>query len=214
MMKLSLQNLLPAYFAEERKNNSEVWGKLIEFEKGQLVKIVAPSGSGKTSLVHFMYGLRSDYSGDILYDSYSIKNYDPEDFAAHRKNNLSIVLQDMRLLPEQTVFQNLEIKRQLNPFHPKEKINEMAERLGIGDKLNSLVKTCSYGEQQRVAIIRSLLQPFDFLLLDEPFSHLDNRNSELAMQLMLEEANKRNAAIIFADLERIEFFPYTKLLHL
>jgi putative ABC transport system ATP-binding protein len=213
-MKLTLQDLLPAYFPETRKQSSEVWGKNLEFEKGELVKVVAPSGSGKTSLMHFLYGIRNDYYGTISYDASSIKNFTVEDFAVKRKDNVSIVLQDMRLFPEQTVLQNFEIKRQLNPFHPKEKIVEMAERLGIGSKLSSLAKTCSYGEQQRVAIIRSLLQPFAFLLLDEPFSHLDNRNSEIAMELMLEEAKARNAAIIFADLERIEFFPYTKLYHL
>ena len=90
----------------------------------------------------------------------------------------------------------------------------MAEQLGIGSKLDSLCSTCSYGEQQRIAIVRSLMQPFDFLLLDEPFSHLDNANSEMAMQLMLAEANKRQAAIIFADLERIDYFPFQRLFHL
>jgi len=74
--------------------------------------------------------------------------------------------------------------------------------------------TCSYGEQQRIAIIRSLMQPFDFLLLDEPFSHLDEANAEKAMKLMLEEARLRNATIVFADLERIDFYPYTRLFHL
>ncbi|MDQ6608885.1 MAG: ATP-binding cassette domain-containing protein, partial [Bacteroidota bacterium] len=202
------------YFPETRKQTSEVWGKDLAFENGELVKIVAPSGSGKTSLIHFLYGLRSDYNGAILYDEKAIKNFSAEDFAVQRKDIISVVLQDMRLLPEQTVLQNLEIKRQLNPYHPKEKIATMAERLGIGNKLNSLAKTCSYGEQQRVAIIRSLLQPFHFLLLDEPFSHLDNRNSEIGMELMLEEAKLRDASIIFADLERIEFFPFTKLYHL
>jgi putative ABC transport system ATP-binding protein len=58
------------------------------------------------------------------------------------------------------------------------------------------------------------MQPFDFLLLDEPFSHLDTENSQKAMQLMLEESKRRNAAIIFADLERIDYFPYQKLFHL
>lgn len=213
-MTITLQDLLPVYFPEARKQNSEVWGKQLTFENGELIKIVAPSGSGKTSLMHFLYGLRADYNGSILYAGKAIKNYTLEDFAIERRDHLSIVLQDMRLFPEQTVVQNLEIKRQLNPYHPKEKITEMAERLGIGSKLNSLAKTCSYGEQQRVAIIRSLLQPFHFLCLDEPFSHLDNRNAQLAMELMLEEAKARKAAIIFADLERIEFFPFTRLYHL
>ena len=58
------------------------------------------------------------------------------------------------------------------------------------------------------------MQPFDILLLDEPFSHLDNKNSEKAMELILEEAKKRNAAIIFADLERVDYFPFTRLYHL
>ena len=58
------------------------------------------------------------------------------------------------------------------------------------------------------------MQPFDFLMLDEPFSHLDNINRQTAMELMMEEAHSRGAAIIFADLERVDFFPYTKLFYL
>jgi ABC-type lipoprotein export system ATPase subunit len=213
-MQLQLNNLLPTYFPETRKQTSEVWGKDISFQRGDMVKIVAPSGSGKTSLMHFLYGLRNDYTGTISYGKEPIKNFSAEDFAVQRKDNVSIVLQDMRLLPDQTVYENLFIKHQLNSYHPVDKIKEMAERLCIGSKLSSKCKTCSYGEQQRVAIIRALLQPFQFLLLDEPFSHLDNNNSMRAMELMIEEANARGAAIIFADLERIEFFPYTRLYHL
>ena len=175
---------------------------------------MAPSGSGKTSLMHFMYGIRKEYAGEVCYDNQRIANFDAEDFAGFRKDKLSIVFQDLRLFPEQTVFENIDLKRQLQPFHPPEKIKEMAERLGIGNKLNTLCRICSYGEQQRVAIIRSLMQPFDFLLLDEPFSHLDTENSQKAMALMLEEAEQRGAAIIFADLERIDYFPFTRIFHL
>jgi putative ABC transport system ATP-binding protein len=213
-MQLRIQQLLPVYFDEGRKASSEIWGRDLSFSKGEMIKIVAPSGSGKTSLVHFIYGMRQDYSGSILYGDKNIKQFGAEDFALYRKDHISVVFQDLRLFPEQTVGENLEIKRQLNPFHPSGKIKEMAERLGIGNKLQSKAKICSYGEQQRVAIIRSLLQPFDFLLLDEPFSHLDTNNSQKAMELMLEEVQKREACIIFADLERIDYFPYTKLFHL
>lgn len=213
-MHLRLNNLLPTYFDEERKQTSEIWGKDLQFDKGEYIKIVAPSGSGKTSLMSFLYGVRNDYNGSIVYNGKNIRDFSIEYLADLRKDVVSIVFQDLRLFPEQTVLENLEIKRQLNPFHPSEKIKEMLERLGIGSKINSKCKTCSYGEQQRVAIIRSLLQPFDFLLLDEPFSHLDENNSKKAMQLMLEEAEKRKAAIIFADLERIDYFPFTRIFHL
>jgi ABC-type lipoprotein export system ATPase subunit len=213
-MTIQLLQVLPEYFEEDRKERSEVWGKDLQFKKGEYIKIVAPSGSGKSSLVHFLYGMRREYIGDIIYGDKNIRGLSVEEFAKFRKDNFSIVFQDLRLFPEQTVRQNIELKRQLNPFHPPEKIDDMAERLGIKTKLSSKCRICSYGEQQRVAIIRSLMQPFDFLLLDEPFSHLDDNNSQKAMQLMLEEAKARNASIIFADLERIDFFPYTRIFHL
>ena len=213
-MELTLEEILPNYFDETRKIASEVWGKSLNFKKGEYIKIVAPSGSGKTSLMHFLYGMRNEYNGNIRFDQQDIKKFVIEDFARYRKDHVSIVFQDLRLFPEQTVWENIELKRQLNPFYPPERIREMAEELGIGDKLESQSRICSYGEQQRIAIIRSLMQPYDFLLLDEPFSHLDTQNSQNAMQLMLQESKKRNAAIIFADLERIDYFPYEKLYHL
>lgn len=213
-MQLKVQQLLPAYFSKENNSGSGIWGKDLIFSKGEMIKIVAPSGSGKTSLIHFLYGLRKEYNGSVFYNDKNISDLNAEDLSEYRSTNMSIVFQDLRLFPDQTFFENIEIKRQLNPFHPAEKIKEMAERLGIGNKLQSKCKICSYGEQQRIAIIRALMQPFDFLLLDEPFSHLDNANAQKAMELMLEESNKRNACMIFADLERIDYFPYTRLFHL
>lgn len=213
-MPLQIKQLLPQYFAESSKSSSDIWGKDIAFAKGEMVKIVAPSGSGKTSLIHFIYGIRKEYNGSILYSDKNINNFNAEDFARYRKDHISIVFQDLRLFPEQTVWENLEIKRQLHPYHPAEKIKEMAGRLGIGNKLQTKSRICSYGEQQRVAIIRSLMQPFDFLLLDEPFSHLDKENAQKAMELMLEESAQRKACILFADLERIDYFPFTRLFHL
>ena len=90
----------------------------------------------------------------------------------------------------------------------------MASRLGILDKLEKQCSTCSYGEQQRIAIIRSLLQPFDFLLLDEPFSHLDDENTRKAMALIEEETEARNAAIILNDLRIIDYLKTEKVLYL
>ena len=213
-MSLKLENLLPGYFEKERTTGSEVWGKHLNFSPGEYINIVAPSGSGKTSLIHFLYGLRSNYLGSIQYNDKSLTGFNGEDYAHLRKETVSVVLQDLRLFPAQTVNENLELKRQLTSFHPEAKIAEMATRLGVHSRLDRQAQICSYGEQQRVAIIRALLQPFQYLLLDEPFSHLDRNNSQLAMDLILEECRARNACIIFADLEHINIFPATQVLHL
>lgn len=213
-MQIALQNIVPSFFKKENYAHSEIWGNTVAFNKGENVHIVAPSGSGKTSLTHFLYGLRKDYVGDILYNKENIKNFDAEKFSLWRKQHISIVFQDMRLFTEQTVMQNLEIKRLLAPYHSQEKIVIMAAQLGIENKLEKLCSTCSYGEQQRVAIIRSLLQPFDFLFLDEPFSHLDDTNTKKAMALIEEEATTRNAAIILNDLRKIEHLKAERILYL
>ena len=213
-MQLAIHKLLPGYFNASTAATSDIWAKELVFEKGEYIKVVAPSGSGKSSLINFLYGTRKDYNGVISYSVKNIDEFSTEDLAQYRRDHISIVFQDMKLFADQTVQQNLEIKRQLNPYHPAEKIKEMAGRLGIGGRLSYKCNTCSYGEQQRVAIIRSLLQAFDILLLDEPFSHLDDDNSEKAMRLILEEGRARNATILFADLERSDLFPFTRLYHL
>ena len=213
-MQIALQKIAPSFLNKENYTRSEVWGNTVIFNKGENVHIVAPSGSGKTSLIHFLYGLRNDYTGDILYNNENIKAFDAENFSLWRKQHLSIVFQDMRLFTEQTVMQNLEIKRLLAPYHNENKIVTMAKQLGIESKLEKLCSTCSYGEQQRIAIIRSLLQPFDFLLLDEPFSHLDDVNTKKAMALIEEEAAARNAAIILNDLRKIDHLKAERILYL
>ena len=213
-MQIKLQEVIPDYIDKDNIGKSQIWGKNILIEKGEHLHIVAPSGSGKTSLMHFIYGLRKDYNGTISYDNTKIKKLSTESFSSFRQKQVSIIFQDMKLFPEQTVRENIEIKRLLNPYHPSRVIDEMAARLGIEKKLNQLTKTCSYGEQQRIAIIRSLMQPFNFILLDEPYSHLDEANRKKAMDLIYEECEKRNAAMIFADLKQIDFLKGEKILYL
>jgi putative ABC transport system ATP-binding protein len=213
-MRLHLRNVIPGFIETEKRKDSQVWSKNITISKGEHLHIVAPSGSGKTSLIHFIYGLRKDYSGDILYENTNIKSLSTEGFSSFRQNKISIIFQDLRLFEDQTVNENIEIKRMLDPYHPVEKINEMAGRLGISSKLNQSMQTCSYGEQQRVAIIRALMQPFEFILLDEPYSHLDEENRKKAMELIYEECEKRNAAMIFADLKPLDLLKDEKILFL
>lgn len=213
-MQILLQEVFPFFLGESKAGDSQVWRKTLSFNKGENIHIIAPSGSGKTTLIHFLYGLRKDYTGRISYDSNNTKDFDAEKFSVWRKQHISIVFQDLRLFTEQSVLRNIEIKRILSPFHAAGDIEAMAKRLGIETKLHQICRTCSYGEQQRIAIIRALQQPFDFLLLDEPFSHLDETNRKKAMELMEEESRKRNATIILADLREISYFKSERTLHL
>jgi putative ABC transport system ATP-binding protein len=213
-MEIQLRNLIPENIEKEKRKNSQIWTRNISIIKGEHLHIIAPSGSGKTSLIHFIYGLRKDYSGDIFYDDANIKKLSTESFSSFRQNKISIIFQDLKLFEEQTVKENIEIKRMLDPYYEWEKAAEMAARLGIETKLNQKAKTCSYGEQQRIAIIRSLMQPFDFLLLDEPYSHLDEENRIKAMELIYEECEKRNAAMVFADLKPLDFLKGEKIIYL
>ena len=205
-MQIEFRKVVPVFLEEEKITRSQIWNNELVINKGDRLQVVAPSGSGKTSLLHFLYGLRKDHSGDILFDGISLKTFTPETDAALRSGHVSIVFQDLRLFPAHTVRQNLEIKRSLAPYHSADSIGRMTALLGIQNKLDKLVSTCSYGEQQRIAIIRSLMQPFDFLFLDEPFSHLDENNRHKAMQLIEEEAEARNAGIILADLQARDYF--------
>ncbi|MEP6583167.1 MAG: ATP-binding cassette domain-containing protein [Ginsengibacter sp.] len=213
-MQISLLNVVPDFIEKEKIAGSQVWGQNLIINKGEHLHIVAPSGSGKTSLMHFIYGLRKDFSGTISYGDIQIKKLSTESFSSFRKNKISIIFQDLRLFPALTVRENLEIKRLLDPYHPASIIEKMAERLGILSKLDKPAKTCSYGEQQRIVIIRALLQPFDFLLLDEPYSHLDEANRNKATQLIYEECEKRNGAMVFADLKELDFFKSEKVVML
>ena len=213
-MEISLNNIVPTFLEKEKTDNSNVWKKTVSFNEGKKTEIIAPSGSGKTSLIHFLYGMRKDYSGELLFDTKNIKSFTAPELADVRAMQLSIVFQDLRLFRDFSVLQNLEIKRSLAPYHPTSLINVMAERLGITNKLSQNAGTCSYGEQQRIAIIRALQQPFSFIILDEPFSHLDEANSKKAMLLIEEEAAKRGAGLILADLQHNSFFNADSTLHL
>lgn len=213
-MQIQLQQLQPVYLEKEKLVGSEIWDNQQIFESGSLVEIVAASGRGKSSFIHFLYGLRNDYQGKISLEGVAPDAFNYKQTALLRSKKLSIVFQDLKLFESATCLQNILVKNALTGFSSTDAIEAMAERLGVRNKLAAMAGNCSYGERQRIAIIRALQQPFEFLLLDEPFSHLDEMNREKALDLILEETKKQNAGIVLADLETNPSFPATKRLKL
>jgi len=215
-MQLTIQNIIPVPLKDKLlQRNADVWNKAIQFKQGEYVKIKAPSGTGKTTFVHIIYKLRNDFEGDVLWDNKSLSSITANALAILRQQSLSIIFQDLRLFPNLTARENIELNRVLQqPLYESNVIDTMADQLGIASILDQQASLCSYGEQQRIAIIRSLMQPFNWLIMDEPFSHLDKNNIDKATALIEAECKKRNAGFILTDLEDDEHFNYTKLLNL
>lgn len=179
---------------------SGVWKNSVEFCAGNFYLIEAESGKGKSSLFSFMYGYRNDYQGVISFDDNDIVSIQSQEWDELRRRNLSLLFQDLRLFPELTAFENIALKNKLTKHKTKQEILQMLENLGIAEKQNERCATMSWGQQQRVAIVRALCQPFDFLLLDEPISHLDDNNGTIAAQLIEQEATKLGAAVIVSSI--------------
>ena len=215
-MQLSLQKIIPVPLKDKLLHrNSDIWNNNLQFQASDYIKIKAPSGSGKTTFVHIIYKLRNDYEGSVLWNDHNLSKIEAEELAGLRQHNISIIFQDLRLFPHLTARENIELKRVLQkPLYETNMIDEMAAQLNITSILNQKASLCSYGEQQRIAIIRALMQPFNWLIMDEPFSHLDNNNINNAAALIDVECKKRNAGFILTDLEDDAHFTYTKLLNL
>lgn len=195
-------------------SESDVWMTQCIFEKGKYYHIRATSGKGKSTFISCLYGLQKNYKGKIVIDNLDLQSATLNEICDFRTKKISIVFQDLKLFEDHTAFDNVEIKRQQTQYYPTEMIDEMAVQLGIQNVMQRPIHTLSYGERQRCAILRALIQPFDYLLLDEPFSHLDDENTLKASALIANELRKRNASLLLADLERDQLFPYDFLYHL
>ena len=193
---INLSNTLPRVFAGHSGIHSEVWLKDIVFERGKRYLISAESGTGKSSMCSFIYGYRQDYSGTIAFDGQDIRQMTVAQWCDVRQRYIAYLPQDMRLFGELTALENVELKNRLTGFKSRQEIERLFKVLGIADKMDSLASKLSIGQQQRVAIIRTLCQPFDFIMLDEPVSHLDEENNRVVANLIAEEASWQGAGII------------------
>lgn len=211
MDAITLQRVLPAVFAGEPvPRESGIWSREVTFLKGEYSLLEAASGTGKTSLCHFLYGIRGDYGGRILFDGTDCSTFSVSAWSTVRRTSLSMLFQDLRLFGELTVAENIDLKNDLTHFKTPEQIGLMLATAGIADKRDTPVEKLSFGQQQRVAFIRCMCQPFDFILLDEPVSHLDAANGETLSAMLLDEAQAQGAGIIVTSVGSRLRLPYHK----
>lgn len=200
-MVFRLEKMIPLPLLEQDTSGSQVWetdGLLLEQGKSYLVE--APSGRGKTSLLSVMYGLRTDYRGEVFLDDSNIRSFTWRTWSAVRKRRLSVIFQGLELFDELTTLENILLKNTITNHSSREQITEFARTLGMEPYLHRKAGILSFGQQQRVAIMRALVQPFDFLLADECFSHMDEENTLKAYRLIRQECETRNAGLILTSL--------------
>lgn len=218
METITFHNVLPQVFQQRDDLHSEVWAKHVEFKKGRTYLVEAESGKGKSTFCSYILGYRHDYSGDILFDDASVRQYRVNDWVRVRCQHISHLFQELRLFPELTALENVRIKNVLTQkgrgYISDSQIAEWFQRLGIADKMDSKIGLMSFGQQQRVAMIRALAQPFDFLLLDEPISHLDDANSRIMADIMVGEARRQHAAVIITSIGKHMPLDYDEVVRL
>lgn len=213
-MTISFDHVIPVPLKDVKLNSNSIWGSKFEITKGEKIILNATSGKGKTTFTHILAGIRSDFEGEIKLNNRSIKSFSREEWSEIRKCNLSFLFQDLQLFPNLTVWENLKLKNNLTNELSDAYLKSCLEKLEIIEKLNVKCSILSMGQKQRVALIRSLAQPFDFLILDEPFSHLDKKNTALCAELINERCNDLNAGFLLTTLGDFYNIEYNRELNL
>lgn len=199
-MKIQFDTVIPNPMRQDAFSEESVWSHHCIIENKCSYFLQSGSGKGKSTFAAYIVGLRTDYSGKITIDGQDQKSIELDQWSDIRTRKLAFLAQDMRLFPNLTLGENLLIKNKLTDFKLESEIKQMLEQLELDHKWDQVAGTLSLGQQQRVALIRALLQPFELLLMDEPFSHIDEANIKRALQMILNEVEEQKAGYILTTL--------------
>ena len=226
-MRIELHNLKPKYMSESEVAGSDIYLQpSVLFEQGRSYLVRARSGHGKTSLLNFIYGISGQYDGEVVLTengewrtenaTHPALTGTPlrEGMANARTENelrtrvLSFMFQDLGLFPQLTAMENVQLKNRLTGFKSDAEIEAMLDVLLPEGKKHQPVATLSLGQRQRVAAVRALCQPFKFILMDEPFSHIDSENARCVADMVMGEVGRQGAGLIVTALDAIDYFPF------
>lgn len=213
-MNIVFDHVMPTPLASIDHSTDSIWGNRIELNTGERILLNASSGKGKSTFTFTSIGLRKDYSGTITYDGKDVKTFSPSDWTPIRQSRISVVFQDLQLFPKLSVEDNLLLKNELQNSLTVQQLRDQLGYLDIGNKWSQQCGLLSMGQQQRVAIIRALSQPFDWLIMDEPFSHLDKDNAQKCMKLIHDRCDELGAGFVLTSLGDTYDYNYTRELKL
>jgi len=176
----------------------------LKIKKGDLVALIGPSGSGKSSFLHLLSLLDTPTSGQILFLGSDTREFNEEQRNSLRRDKISIIFQNNNLLSDFTAIENVLmplIIREINTKKSIELAKKVMEAVKLSGRLNHFPSELSGGEQQRVAIARALIAETDLILADEPTGNLDFKTSQEVLSYFL-KLKKLKKTIIFATHNR------------
>lgn len=187
-----------AYRYEDAKENEYVLKNInYEFTLGKTYAIKGKSGSGKTTLLSLISGLENDYEGSIIYNGKDLKKLDLDKY---RNTDIGIVFQSYNLLPHLTALENIILSMDISKLNIKDKkakAIELMKSVGLNEShANRRVLKLSGGEQQRVAIARSLSYNPKIIIADEPTGNLDKETEDEILKIFKKLAKEENKCII------------------
>jgi lipoprotein-releasing system ATP-binding protein len=162
-------------------------GVNLEVEPGSIMALMGPSGSGKSTLLNILGTLDRPDSGQVLLDGQNVSNLSDDELSLFRNRNIGFVFQFHHLLPELSLWENLELPLWLAEGSDKvdtSYLQHLLELTGLADRQNHYPGQLSGGERQRVAVIRGLVNRPGIVLADEPTGNLDARNGKILMGLI------------------------------
>tara|TARA_B110000285_G_scaffold151345_1_gene168942 strand:+ start:3307 stop:3948 length:642 start_codon:yes stop_codon:yes gene_type:complete len=213
-MKIKLDHIMPTPLASIEHGSNSIWGNEVELNSGKKILLNASSGKGKSTFTTTIFGLRRDYTGTLSYDGKDIRDLTVDDWTEIRMKQISVVFQDLQLFPQLTVQENLLLKNSLTDTYTEQELKILLERLEIDNKWSQKCGLLSMGQQQRVAIVRALSQPYAWLIMDEPFSHLDEENTQRCLKMLDERTTELNASFVLTTLGDHHNFKFDEELNL
>lgn len=171
-------------------------GITVQIMRGEVVFLVGPSGAGKSTLLYTLAGLERPERGKVFLDHKDLYAYSGRELARVRNTRMGFVFQSYHLLPELTAVENVALPSMIGGKQSRQKAEELLTELGLKERLNHLPLELSGGEQQRVAIARSLINDPSIIFADEPTGNLDTRNGELIMNVLLGEVRKKERTMV------------------